>query len=77
MQDEPEQGALFEIEGPDEDGCVWLCNEHGQRCFNLVREMPLLRRCGNGSAGLITGTASEPTRHGDPCLSAGAGVLVS
>jgi hypothetical protein len=22
--DEPEQGALFEIEGPDEDACVWL-----------------------------------------------------
>lgn len=21
---EPEQGALFEIEGPDEDGCVWM-----------------------------------------------------
>lgn len=22
--DEPEQGALFELEGPCEDGCVWL-----------------------------------------------------
>jgi hypothetical protein len=22
--EEPQQGALFEIEGPDEDGCVWL-----------------------------------------------------
>lgn len=21
---DPEQGALFEIEGPDEDSCVWL-----------------------------------------------------
>lgn len=24
MQDEPEQEALFELEGPDEDGCVWI-----------------------------------------------------
>lgn len=24
--DEPEQDALFEIEGPDEDGCVWICS---------------------------------------------------
>lgn len=26
MNDEPEQGALFEIEGPDDDGCVWICS---------------------------------------------------
>ena len=24
MEDEPEQEALFYIEGPDEDGCVWI-----------------------------------------------------
>ena len=24
MTDEPEQEALFYIEGPDEDGCVWI-----------------------------------------------------
>lgn len=24
MHDETEQQALFEIEGPDEDGCVWI-----------------------------------------------------
>ena len=24
MEDEPEQGALFYLEGPDEDGCVWI-----------------------------------------------------
>jgi hypothetical protein len=24
MNDEPEQEALFEIEGPDEDACVWI-----------------------------------------------------
>jgi hypothetical protein len=26
MRDEPEQKALFHIEGPDEDGCVWICS---------------------------------------------------
>ena len=24
MNEEPEQDALFYIEGPDEDGCVWI-----------------------------------------------------
>jgi hypothetical protein len=24
MDDKPEQEALFEIEGPDESGCVWI-----------------------------------------------------
>ncbi len=27
--DELEQGALFEIEGPDEDECVWLVSGSG------------------------------------------------
>lgn len=35
MEDEPVQEALFDIEGPDEDGCVWLCDENGHRCHNL------------------------------------------
>jgi len=26
MEDGPEQEALFYIEGPDEDGCVWICS---------------------------------------------------
>jgi hypothetical protein len=26
---EPDQGALFEIEGPDEDSCVWMAAEGG------------------------------------------------
>ena len=30
MDDEPEQGALFEIEGPDEDACVWLVSGQGE-----------------------------------------------
>jgi hypothetical protein len=28
VDDEPEQDALFYIEGPNEDGCVWI---HGPR----------------------------------------------
>lgn len=37
MDDEPEQGALFQIEGPDEDGCVWICSTEGRGhwCYNL------------------------------------------
>lgn len=37
----PEEGApqpaLFEIEGPDEDGCVWICSPEGRAvwCQNL------------------------------------------
>jgi hypothetical protein len=32
-----EQAALFEIEGPDEDGCVWACAPQGRDvwCRNL------------------------------------------
>ena len=34
---ETEQGALFHIEGPDEDGCVWICSAGGRDvwCQNL------------------------------------------
>ena len=37
MDDEPEQDALFEFEGPDEDGCVWICSAKGRGdwCRNL------------------------------------------
>ena len=37
MDDEPEQDALFYLEGPDEDGCVWICSADlpGQWCHNL------------------------------------------
>lgn len=33
----PEQDALFEIQGPDEDGCVWICSPEGREvwCQNL------------------------------------------
>ncbi len=35
--DGPAQGALFVIEGPDEDGCVWICAPDGRQtwCQNL------------------------------------------
>ena len=34
---EAEQGALFQIEGLDEDGCVWACSNVGREvwCRNL------------------------------------------
>ncbi len=37
MKDEPKQPALFQIEGPDEDGCVWACSMEGRDvwCQNL------------------------------------------
>ena len=37
MEDQPEQEALFYLEGPDEDGCVWICSADlpGQWCHNL------------------------------------------
>jgi len=37
MEDEPPQDALFQIEGPDEDGCVWACSAEGRDiwCHNL------------------------------------------
>ena len=30
MDDEADQEALFEIEGPDEDSCVWLVSGKGE-----------------------------------------------
>lgn len=37
---EPAQRALFQIEGPDEDGCVWICSTEGRDvwCQNLGPE---------------------------------------
>ena len=37
MESEPQQEALFQIEGPDEDGCVWVCSTEGRDvwCANL------------------------------------------
>lgn len=33
----PAQKADFNIEGPDEDGCVWICSDEGREvwCRNL------------------------------------------
>jgi hypothetical protein len=30
MENESEQEALFELQGPDEDGCVWACSTRGR-----------------------------------------------
>ena len=30
MENEREQEALFELQGPDEDGCVWACSPEGR-----------------------------------------------
>ncbi len=36
MDEGPDQEALFEIEGPDEDGCVWICSaKAGDWCHNM------------------------------------------
>ena len=37
MESQAEQEALFAIEGPDEDGCVWACSPDGREvwCQNL------------------------------------------
>ena len=32
-QDGPEQDALFDIEGPDEDGCVCTCSNEGREVW--------------------------------------------
>ena len=33
----PPQSATFQLEGPDEDGCVWICSAEGRDvwCQNL------------------------------------------
>ena len=37
IEGEPAQDALFEIDGLDEDGCVWICSAAGRNdwCQNL------------------------------------------
>ena len=38
MDEKPEQEALFELQGPDDDGCVWACSPEGAGdvgCQNL------------------------------------------
>ena len=37
IEEQPKQEALFEIGGPDEDGCVWICPpaDKGDWCQNL------------------------------------------
>lgn len=35
MDDGPGQEALFTLDGPDEDGCVWICATKSDWCLNL------------------------------------------
>jgi len=38
MEHEPAQDALFGLEGPDDDGCLWACSPDGSPdvwCQNL------------------------------------------
>lgn len=35
MDDEPEQEALFTLDGPDDDDCVWMCTTKIDWCQNL------------------------------------------
>ncbi len=36
MDEGPDQEALFNIEGADEDGCVWICSaKAGDWCHNM------------------------------------------
>ena len=41
-----EQGALFELQGPDEDGCVWMCSPEGRDvwCVNLGPRGPVAEK---------------------------------
>jgi hypothetical protein len=50
MEDEPEQDALFELEGADEDGCVWICSAKGRDdwCRNLGLPTRSRRCCRSG-----------------------------
>lgn len=43
-QGESEQGALFRIEGPDEDGCVWAVFNDGE-VRNLGPRGPVAETC--------------------------------
>lgn len=40
MDDDPEQDALFTLDGPDEDGCVWVCSNDISNpwCQNLGQQ---------------------------------------
>lgn len=37
LTDETDQPALFQVDGPDEDGCVWICSSEFDApwCRNL------------------------------------------
>jgi len=63
MEDEPQQEALFYIEGPDERGCVWMQAParviRGHRTWGqLIRSV---RCCRGGSArSIMRRTPNQP-----------------
>jgi hypothetical protein len=70
MQDELEQGALFAIEGPDEDGCVWICSakRRGDWCGTWGLPTSWQRCSRSGWHRSTTGQDCESTaKRGAPC----------
>ena len=61
MSEEPEQEALFYIEGPDERGCVWMHGTSSRDPWaqNLGLPTRSPRCCRSGSARSITSNATR------------------
>ena len=55
MEHEPEQDALFELQGPDEDGCVWACPP--RRLCDITQVRP------RGTHMRVRGIASSGNRY--------------
>ena len=62
---ESEQAALFEIEGPDEDGCVWACAPQGPEvwCRNLGPKDKVVEVLLRWLAEVGSGEESSATRN--------------
>ena len=55
MDEGPDQEALFEIEGPDEDGCVWICSPKLATDATIwVQRIRWPRYCRSGCPQLMT-----------------------
>jgi hypothetical protein len=60
MIEGPEQEALFCIEGPDEEGCVWICSSEGRDvwCHNLGPSGKVAEKLSQWQASVEGGRAS-------------------
>jgi hypothetical protein len=58
----PPQQATFVIEGPDEDGCVWICSAEGRDawCRNLGPREPVVAEMSNWLASAAAEGSSRP-----------------